>query len=129
MKVRDLSGKYHSWNLTKYGNNKRLNASQLHTDATNFLRVIYPALQILEEVYIPGENLYLDIYIPSMKTAIECQGEQHHEYNKFFHNNDPKNFSRSQTRDDRKKQWCSINNIRIVYFYHGEDEEQWKAKM
>ncbi len=103
--------------------------AQLHINAVNFLRVIYPALQILEEVYIPGESLYLDIYIPSMKTAVECQGVQHSEYNSFFYKNKRKNFNNAQSRDDRKFQWCKLNNIRIVYFYDGEDEEQWKTKM
>lgn len=129
MKVRDLSGNYHTWNLTKYVDNRRANASQLHLNAVAFLRVIYPALQILEEVHIPGENLYLDIYIPAMKTVVECQGAQHSEFSKFFHRRNPKNFANAKARDERKKQWCDLNNIRIVYFYDGEDEEQWKTKM
>ena len=77
MKVRDLQGNIHIWNISKYIDNRRINASQLHINAVNFLRIIYPALQILEEVNIQGENLYLDIYIPSMKTAVECHGAQH----------------------------------------------------
>jgi hypothetical protein len=129
MKVRDLSGKYHVLNLAKYVNNRRVNASQLHINAVSFLRLIYPALQILEEVHIPGENLYLDIYIPAMKTAVECQGAQHSEFNKFFHRRNPKNFANARARDERKKEWCDLNNIRIVYFYDGEDENQWQKKM
>lgn len=129
MKVRDLSGKEHLWNPHKSLGLRRLNASQLHTNAVNFLRDIYPAAQLLEEVYIPGEDLYIDIYIPSLKTAVECQGSQHGKHNKFFHGPTSKGFKKSLDRDQRKRDWCELNSIRIVYFYPEESEEQWKVKM
>lgn len=129
MKVKDLSGKEHIWSPYKSLGNKRLNVSKIHLDALNFLRTIYPAAQLLEEVYIPGEDLYIDIYIPSLKTAVECQGEQHGKYNKFFHGPTSKGFNRSLDRDRRKKEWCELNGIRTVYFYPDESEEQWKSKM
>src|SRR3954466_384223 len=112
MKVRDLSGKEHVWNPQKSLGNRRLNSSQLHTHTINLLRSIYPAVQLLEEVYIPGEDLYIDIYIPSLKTAVECQGAQHDKHNKFFHGHTVKGFHRSLDRDRRKKDWCDLNGIR-----------------
>lgn len=129
MRVRDLSGKEYIWNNHKSLGSRRLNASQLHINAIHFLREIYPAAQLIEEVYIPGEDLYIDIYIPSMKTAVECQGAQHEKYNKFFHGPNLKGFKKSLDRDQRKRDWCELNGIRIVYFYPDESEEQWKAKM
>lgn len=129
MKVKDLSGKIHIWNLSKYIDNVNTHPSQLHTAALNLLRETYPAIQILEEVYIPGENLYLDIYIPSLKTAVECQGVQHEQYNSFFYNHNKRNFTNAQNRDKRKKEWCRINNIRMVYFYNNEDVATWKTKL
>lgn len=128
MKVRDLSGKEHTWNPQKTLGFRRINASSLHINAVNFLRFIYPAMQILEEVYLPGEELYLDIYMPSIKTAVECQGQQHDQYNRFFHKNQ-KGYRRSIDRDSRKEQWCYVNNIRIIYFYPNESEDQWKLKL
>lgn len=129
MKVRDLNGNFHVWNLSKYVNNRHSNASNLHLNAVYFLREIYPALQILEEVHIPGENLYLDIYIPAMKTAVECQGSQHFEFSKFFHRRNPKNFTNAKERDSRKFSWCILNNIRLIYFYENETLEDWKSKL
>lgn len=129
MKVKSLDGIFHVWNLSKYKDNRKANASQLHIAAVDFLRDMYPAVQILEEVHIPGENLYLDIYMPSIRTAVECQGIQHEQYNSFFYKRNPKNFANAKKRDERKLEWCRLNNIRLVYFYDGEDEEQWKKKM
>ena len=68
---------------------------------------------ILEEFPIPGENLWIDFYLPNNKLAFEYHGKQHDDFNKFFHT-DKKGFEKSRARDSRKKAWCELNGITLV---------------
>ena len=128
MKIKGLDGKIYKWQLGQYVGNQNMNASSYHENAREILHEVFPTLQILEEVYIPGERLYLDFYIPLKKLAIEVQGEQHEEYTPFMHK-DKLGFGRAQTRDKRKAEFCRINGITLIYFYPDEDEECWKKKL
>lgn len=53
----------------------------------------------------------LDFYIPNCNIAIECQGSQHFEKDKFY-----KDISVTQERDERKRGLCLDNNVILVYF-------------
>ncbi len=68
---------------------------------------------ILEEFPIPEERLILDFYVPNHDLAFEYHGQQHDEFNKFFHG-DKDGFTKSQKRDERKRQWCDLNNIVLI---------------
>jgi hypothetical protein len=68
---------------------------------------------ILEEFPLPEERLVLDFYMPHHSLAFEFHGIQHDKFNKFFHG-DKGGFERSQVRDQRKKEWCIINDIILV---------------
>lgn len=68
---------------------------------------------ILEEFGIPEERLFIDFYMPHNKLAFEFQGEQHDEFNKFFHG-DKTGFEKSKARDSRKKEWCELNDIILI---------------
>ena len=68
---------------------------------------------ILEEFGIPEERLFIDFYMPHHSLAFEFQGTQHDEFNKFFHG-DKSGFEKSKVRDDRKRQWCEINDILLI---------------
>ena len=78
---------------------------------------IYPKMTILEEFSIPGSRLRLDFYMPQLNLAFEFQGEQHDEYNAFFHG-DKKGFEKSQARDEKKERWCELNGIKLIKVYH-----------
>lgn len=68
---------------------------------------------LLEEFPIPEERLFLDFYMPHHKLAFEFQGVQHDSFNKFFHG-DKGGFERSKGRDQRKREWCVINEILLI---------------
>ena len=68
---------------------------------------------ILEEFPIPEERLVLDFYMPHHGLAFEYQGEQHDQFNKFFHI-DRHGFEQARLRDERKRQWCDLNGIALV---------------
>lgn len=78
------------------------------------LRTIYGQhVMILEEFPLPDERLWLDFYMPHHHLAFEYQGEQHDKFNRFFHG-DKKGLDNSKKRDERKRQWCDINDICLV---------------
>lgn len=68
---------------------------------------------LLEEFPIPEERLFLDFYMPHNKLAFEFQGVQHDNFNKFFHG-DKGGFERSKDRDQRKRDWCVLNEILLI---------------
>ena len=128
MKVKDLSGRTHQLSLGQYLGPALGEKSALHEEVREFLRNKYPAADIYEEVYIPGENLRLDFYIHVLRTAIECNGIQHSEQVRFFHPT-KLDFEQAKARDRRKAKWCEINNIGLVEFLYNEGPEQWESKL
>jgi very-short-patch-repair endonuclease len=131
MKIKNLDGTQ-GGNWPQSGNfptNDELRIrSNLHIITRKALRERYPTQRILEEVTIPGLNLYLDFYLPLEKLAVECQGKQHTEYVPHFHK-DKAGFTKSQKRDSLKRQWCTLNNIRLEEIDYSEDEEKIKKRI
>lgn len=60
-------------------------------------------------------KMSLDFYLPNYNIAIECQGIQHfeHKENSIF---DEKMVDEIKTRDNIKRELCSENNIKLLYF-------------
>lgn len=61
----------------------------------------------------------LDIYIPSKKTAIEYQGEQHYRPVDIF--GGKKKYRRQRKLDRRKSELCRKHRIRLLYFSYRQD--------
>lgn len=60
----------------------------------------------------------IDFYLPDLKIAIECQGEQHLKPVKFF--GGKKELEYVQDRDKKKKKLCEEHNIKMVYVFENE---------
>lgn len=69
-----------------------------------------------EEMPLVGTRLKLDLANYTKKIAVEVQGEQHIKFNKFFHAT-RNGFRRQLERDDKKGQWCEINNYRLIEIF------------
>ena len=67
---------------------------------------------ILEDVPTP-EGFYFDFFLPKRKLVIEVQGKQHNQFSKFFHGSVEK-FNQSKTRDNRKREFCRINDFTLI---------------
>ena len=103
--------------------------------ARNLLKEIYNSYRILEEVKLPGSTalhrksvLYLDFYIPSIKLGVEVHGEQHYDYNPFFHRSKA-DFIKGQVRDDDKINWCELNGIELITLKYSESDDEWRQRI
>lgn len=138
MKVIGFNGREYNWNLAKYSTEKdkgRSLRSQYHVRARTLLALMFNSYIILEEVALPGSVsahkksvLYFDFYLPNLKLAVEVHGQQHYEYNAFFHKN-KLDFIRAKNRDDDKAEWCDLNNIELVVLKYSETDDEWRDKL
>lgn len=131
MKVTGLDGREYKWNPKTNGGKR----SKLHEKAKVLLDDCFPYDRILEEVSLPGTKsmtrkgiLRADFFIPNRNLIIEVHGQQHFKFNKF-HFKDKLSFFRAQARDRDKKEWCNINDIRIIEFNYNEGEDDWRRKI
>lgn len=122
MRIIDENGRSHVINLSKYYAASRINCSALHEKVREFLKEKFPNAQILEEIHIPGWNVYLDFYLPLYKLACEADGAQHAEFTPFFHKT-KLGFAASKGRDNKKQNFCDMNRITLIRFDEGEPEE------
>jgi hypothetical protein len=137
MKVFGINGKEYVWNLSKYDvkkDNTRAR-SKYHLRSRNLLREIYHSYRILEEVKLPGSTakhrkgvLYLDFYIPQIKKAFEVHGQQHYEYNPFFHKN-MADFLLAKGKDEDKIEWCHLNNIDLIILKYSDCDDAWRIQI
>jgi len=125
MKVKDTTGKEHSWNFLGHTVNFDRKCSEPHAKARDILKELYPTDTICEEVPLPGEKLFGDLYLPLRKLMVEVHGEQHYKYVSHFHGS-IKGFLDSKARDKRKQEWCDINGIKLVVLPYNE-EDKWKT--
>ena len=75
---------------------------------------------VLEEMPVVGTKLSLDFYNANKKIAIEVQGQQHSKYVPFFHGKNKINYISQLSRDHQKKEFCDINNIKLVEIYYDD---------
>lgn len=130
MKVKDFNGKQYNWPpegyIPKLNNTRQCSA--LHFRVRNILHKLYPTAPILEEVPLPGIGLIADFYLPIRKVMVECQGEQHYKFILHFHR-DKQAFVAAQNRDNRKKEWCKLNNIRMAILPYLETDDEFKERI
>ncbi len=89
--------------------------SELHKKVLSLVRECYPKETIKEElpIKIGNKTLYLDIYLPRLKIALECDGQQHSKFNKFFHA-DIASFNQQKKNDKNKEDYCEEEGISLI---------------
>ena len=79
--------------------------------------ILYPhwfADIVLEEMPVVGTRLTLDFFNSNRQIALEVDGNQHYQYNKFFHGGNRMKFLGQLQRDDMKEVFCERNNITLI---------------
>jgi len=76
---------------------------------------------VFEEFPVAGTKMSLDFYNANKKIAVEVQGKQHFKYVPHFHGKNKINFISQLRRDNQKKEFCEMNNIKLVEIYEGDE--------
>lgn len=129
IKMSTLDGKEFAIGRSK----PRDNASKGHKLAIQMIKDELPSAVILEEVSIrvttrDKSRQYLDIYLPKRDLVIEVHGRQHKEFVLHFHGS-KKEFRKAQLKDRQKKEWCELNELRLIELFHDESEDEWRDKI
>lgn len=69
---------------------------------------------VLFQCTIPGSLLKIDFLNCTNKIAVETNGKQHNNFNKFFHNNSRANYLKGIKNDMSKYNWLEQNNIQLL---------------
>lgn len=125
--IGEFDKKEYSLRLKKVNNKFK---SKYHQKAYEIIKTLYPLYPVYEETKLCGtkNDLYLDMFIPSLGIGIEVQGEQHYKFIPYFHQN-ISGYSRAKARDQEKALWCEINDITLVELIYNETEEEWRNKL
>jgi hypothetical protein len=125
MKITMLDGHQKVWYPSSNTTDKK--KSKLQVRAVEVIKQLLPSTMVLEEVSVPVDRkktLYLDIFLSIHRLALEIQGQQHGlKRINFFQTKHQHN--RQLENDDKKRQWCELNNIQLIYLNHDE-EKQWE---
>lgn len=118
MKFVKLSGYTENKDVTKYLIKwKSKSRSLFQREVKFFLEPFWKNQVVYEEFPVIGTKMTLDFVNLSARIAIEVQGVQHLQYNKFFHGEHQSNWYNQLQRDVDKKRWCELNNLRLIEIY------------
>lgn len=76
---------------------------------------LFKEYNVIWEQQIPDLNQRFDIFIFELGIAIEYDGDQHDNYNEFFHK-DMNGYIISKKMDIQKENYCKENGIKLVRF-------------
>ncbi|RTL03101.1 MAG: hypothetical protein EKK57_00355 [Proteobacteria bacterium] len=85
-------------------------ASKSQLFVKQFLKQFWQYHIVYEELPVLGTKLRMDFYNATKRISVEYDGAQHNKFTPFFHGSKA-GFLSSLKRDDRKTQFCEINNI------------------
>lgn len=120
MRLKNIHGKLIYKNVSsKLIDWKGKSRSKVQRQVKKFLKDYWHKHIVYEEFPVYGTKMSVDILNATKKIAIEVQGRQHDEYNKFFHKN-KMNFLYSMERDFNKRKWLEENDFKLVEILESE---------
>ena len=115
MRLFNLNGKLVSKNIAKYAIKwDGKSRSNLQFRVKQFLKPYWQSNFVYEEFPVFGSLLKVDFINLTKKIAIEVNGPQHGEFNKFFHNNSRGNYLDHIKRDFKKLEWLEKNGFKVI---------------
>ena len=115
MRLLNINGRPQKKNVSKYlikWNKKSRSKVQFKTK--KFLEPFWKGQIVYEEFPVYGSRMTVDILNATKKLAIEVQGKQHGEFNKFFHNNSRLKYLEGIKRDIKKAEWLEKNEFILL---------------
>jgi len=137
MKVKGLNGRTYNLDLKSHlvRPDDERKKSAPHLKARDLLQEFFNGYFIYEEVKLPGSRdpskksvLFLDFFIPNVMIAVEVHGVQHYCYNPFFHKT-ISGFYSSVCRDKIKKEWCELNDIKLIILDSRDHISVWREQL
>ena len=95
--------------------------SKIQYQVKKILKEIWAKHVVFEEFPVAGTRMSLDFYNANKKIAVEVQGKQHTKYVPHFHGQNKANFISQRRRDVQKKEFCRLNNIRLIEIFPEDD--------
>lgn len=137
MKFQGLNNRTYTINLNDYiiRPDNTTKKSSLHIKARDLIRATYKSYSVLEELKLPGtvcpskkSALYLDFFLPNLMLGVEVHGPQHYTYTPYFHKS-KLGWLQSLKRDEVKREWCELNEIRLVELKFSDSIEMWESQI
>ena len=121
MKLYDIRGRLINKSVTKY----RIKwdgecRSNFQYEVKEFFKKFWYGQICYEEFPVYGTRMKVDLINMTKRIAVEVQGAQHEQFNKFFHNNSRANYLKSITRDHDKIVWLENNNFKILEIFESD---------
>ena len=115
MKLYDISGRLVNRSVTKYKIDWDAECrSKFQFEVKQFFKTYWYGQICYEEFPVYGSRMKVDLINMTKRIAVEVQGAQHDQFNKFFHGNSRAKYLRSITRDYQKRQWLEKNNFTVL---------------
>ena len=121
MKLYDIKGRLVNKSVTKY----RIKwdgecRSNFQYEVKQFFKKFWYGQICYEEFPVYGTRMKVDLINMTKRIAVEVQGAQHEQFNKFFHNNSRANYLKSITRDHDKIAWLENNNFKVLEIFEAD---------
>lgn len=97
--------------------------SNIQFTTKQFLKNYWLSHIVYEEFPVFGSLMKVDFLNATKKIAIEVQGNQHQEFNKFFHDNSRLKYLNSIKRDYNKAVWLEKNGFTLIEIYEKDFKE------
>ena len=115
MRLYNIYGNLQSKNVSKYLIDwEAKSKSKLQFNVKQFFKTFWNKQIVYEEFPVFGSKMKVDFLNATKKIAIEVNGPQHTNFNKFFHNNSRIKYLDSITRDHQKALWLEQNNYKLI---------------
>ena len=115
MRLYNIHGKLQSKIVTKHLIDwDAKSRSKIQFKVKKFLKKYWENQVVYEEFPVYGTRMKVDILNATKKIAIEVQGSQHGQFNKFFHGNSRSKYLQSIKRDYQKAKWLEKNGFTLI---------------
>ena len=115
MRLYNIYGRLVAKNVQKYRINwDKKCKSKIQFKIKKMLEPYWKNNVVYEEFPVYGTKQKVDILNATKKVAVEVQGRQHSEFNKFFHNNSRAEYLQSIKRDHEKALWLQKNEFKLI---------------